>query len=259
MHKYIYLLKVNLSLVSTYRTDLIFAWLYRLFQMLVVYALWSVTQTTEAELHRLFLYFALFYLFFDSITTAKISRWMSHEVREGTLSSYLVKPINFPLVLWIKQLGIVIARIVVPFLLFIIFSFIRPDIFAPEGVVNFLIFLITTVLGAILWNMFSTLIGTISFWVVEIAQLQNAINLILNIVIGRYISVYLFSDNIENIISLTPANYFGNFQILIYQGQLNTQDIIKGIVVMSVWTIFFFLLARFNYNRGLKNYEASGN
>lgn len=218
-----------------------------------------MTQNTDEELHKLFLYFMLFYLIFDALCTAKIARKMSRDIVRGTLNSFLVKPIDYPLTLWIEQTCKVLARIIIPIILFIILGFVRPDIFSPASFLSFIVFFITGITGVILWNVFITLIGTLAFWVQEVSQLQNAINLVLNIFIGRYIPVYLFSQSLRDLLSLTPANFFGNFQILIYQGQLPREEILKGVIVMLVWIIILSFLTKTLYNKGLRAYEASGN
>jgi ABC-2 type transport system permease protein len=259
MKKYFYLLKINLSLISTYRSDLIFGWIYRFLQLFVVYTLWSVTQTSEQDLKKLLLYFLLFYLIFDSLQPARVARWMSKEIIDGTISSFLVKPINYPLVLWMKQTGQVLARLIIPIFIFIAMAIWDPVAYAPKSSLNFIVFIILTILSVLLWNLFITVIGSLSFWLNEISQLQNSINLVLNIFIGRYIPVYLFPESVKYIISLTPANYFGNFQILIYQGLLPREEIINGTIIMTIWTIIFLFISKFIYNRGLKVYEASGN
>lgn len=258
MSKYFFLIKTQLSQIATYRDDLVFNWIYKLFQMLVVYTLWSISQQSPNELARLFVYYAIFFLFFDSITTAKIARWVSKDVRRGDLNTYLLKPINYPLTLWIKQFAIIIARIIIPLIIFLAFILLRPDIAAPSSLLNLLAFLLTTILCLILWNLFVTIIGLFSFWITEVAQLQNVINLLLNIVIGRYIPLYLFPQHIKDLIALTPANYFGAFQIQIYQGFVTNSELLRGVGVMVVWIILFTFISWYLYTAGVKVYEANG-
>ncbi|MBL8014994.1 MAG: ABC-2 family transporter protein [Candidatus Doudnabacteria bacterium] len=258
MSKYVFLLKTQLSQIATYREDLVFNWLFKLFQMLVVYALWSISQQEPEELSRLFVYYTLFFLFFDSFTTAKISRWMSKDIMSGNLSTYLLKPINYPITLWIKQIALIVARVIIPIVLFLIFLFIRPDIAAPSSIINLVVFIISTIMCMVIWNLFVTIIGLFSFWINEVSQLQNVINLLLNIVIGRYIPLYLFPENLQNLIALTPANYLGGFQIQAYQGFATSEQIVQGFFVMSIWTLVFTIFAWFLYSKGVKVYEANG-
>lgn len=258
MRKYLYLLKINLSLIGSYRADLLFSWISRLFQMAVVFILWSITQKTDSEIHRLFTYYILFFLFFDLVTTGRIARLISRDIRRGDLNGHLMRPINYIAVVWIHVLSFIAARLIIPFIILIGFVLVRPDILAPSSFTNFLLFLISSIICFFLWNFFVTIIGAISFWVNEVMQLLNVINLLLNIVIGRYIPVYLFPKPIQDIISLTPANYFGNFQIQIYQGSLSSNDILKGFVVMIIWTIILAFITKVIFNKGVRIYEASG-
>jgi len=259
MRKYLYLLKVNLSQIGSYRADLLFSWLTRVFQMAVVFILWSITQKTESEINRLFTYYILFFLFFDLVATGRITRIISREIRRGDLSGFLLKPINYIVGVWIKVLGFITARLIIPLGIVLILALIRPDILAPTSTINFLLFLASSFLFLFLWNFFVTIIGCISFWVNEVMQLLNVINLLLNIIIGRYIPLYLFPQNVQDIISLTPANYFGNFQISLYQGSLPNETIVRGFIVMIFWIITFAILTNILYKKGVRIYEASGN
>lgn len=227
--------------------------------MIVFLILWAVTQKTDAEIHRLIIYYCLFFLFFDLICTGRVARFISRDIRRGDLSSHLLRPISYISFVWIKVTSNIAARIIIPSILLIAFILIRPDIASPSSLINLLLFLLSTGFCFFLWNYFVTTIGCLSFWVNEVMQLLNVINLLLNIVIGKYIPLYLFSKDIQNFIALTPANYLGNFQILIYQGQLNSEEILKGFVIMSIWILVFLALTNILYKKGLKIYEASGN
>lgn len=227
--------------------------------MFVVVVLWSVTQKTEAEIDRLIIYFSLFYLIFDLICTGRVARFISRDVRRGELNGHLLKPVNYIAGVWIKVSSNIVARVLIPIILLVIFAFVRPDIAAPSSLINFVLFLISIGFCFLLWNFFVTIVACVSFWVNEVMQLLNVINLLLNIVIGRYIPLYLFPAEVQNFISFTPANYFGNFQILLFQGQLSAQEIVKGFGVMTFWIILFAIITNIIYKRGLRIYEASGN
>lgn len=258
MRKYLYLIKMEFGQIGAYRTDLIFTWIYRLFQMLVMFILWSITQKTESEIARLFSYYFIFFLFFDSLLAGKIARWMSKDIRSGSLNAHLLRPINYPFTLWAKQLAQVSARVIVPGVLFVIFYIARPDVFAAASFWHLVFFFITALLGIILSYLFTTITGLWSFWVLEIAQTNNVISLLLNLVTGKYIPLYLFSAEVQNIIGLTPANYWGNFQIQVYQGHVSGDELLKGILVMIVWSGIFLMVAKWLYARGVKVYEANG-
>ncbi|MEP7103772.1 MAG: ABC-2 family transporter protein [Candidatus Dojkabacteria bacterium] len=259
MKKYLYLIKINFSQIGAYRSDMLFGWFARLFQLFIVFALWSITQKTDQEMQKLFIYFFLFYLIFDIFCTGRISRQISKDIRRGELNSYLLKPFNYIFSVWVKIGITTIARIIVPIILFIVLAFIRPDFAAPASLVHLILFFISSIFCIILWNLFVTIIGSLSFWVNEISQLQKVISLMLSVMIGKYIPLYLFPKQLQDIISLTPVNYLGNFQILIYQGGISSQDISKGMFILITWTIIFFFIAKFTYNKGLNIYEASGN
>lgn len=258
MRKYFVVFKNHLSVYSSYRFEVYASWLYRLFAFGLYYFLWSITAKNAEETARLLLYFALFQLVFENISSLRIAKWYGDEVNSGEIANYLVKPINIAYINFARVIARSLVRIVIPILLFISIAFIFPETFAPSSALNLFYFIIFTLIGFLVWNYFLLNIATISFRGTQIGFMLTVIDLSLHIVKGTFIPAYLFPEEFQKILSFTPIPYFASFPIDVYSGDAQLSKIIFALIVSLSWLLFFYILYLVNFKRSLKIYDSLG-
>lgn len=258
MKKYFWLLKANLSLATTYRFELYFNWIGKAFAFYVYYILWSLSADSIEEKQKLLVYFLLFHLFFELLSTGRTAKTMSKMIRNGEVNNFLLKPINFQMYAFLKTSGTIFAKVFVPTVIFIIFVPLFPSTLAPENVLHIPQFLLFVLLGVIMWNLFMANMGNISFWGTEIGSLLTVIDLGLNLLKGSYIPFYLYPNWLQELLFYTPLNYMGAFQISIYQSSLSFEEVLKALVICGSWILFFYGLNLFTYKKALKAFDALG-
>ena len=258
LNKYLLVVKNQFSQVLSYRFEIFGNFVFRLFGFLTFFYIWSLTTTNQQEVNRLFVYYFLYYCFFNSFMTARPAKWFGEAVSKGEFSNYLLKPISFPLVNSIRYIALVSARLIMPLVVFAVAAVFRPDLFVGTTVLGVILFVIFAVLGIILWNLTMNFMGAISFWVTEINFTLTVMDLVLNFFNGAWIPFYLYPQWLIDILLLTPIPYYGSFQIMIWQGTLPAGKIIEGAVMLVVWLGIFYVLSKFIYKRGIIKYEAVG-
>lgn len=259
MRKYPLLLKNQISLIATYRFEMVSRWIMSVFEIVVYVALWSLAAQGDLEqIKRVFLYFVLFYGVLHGLQTGKVAKWMADDISSGQLNQYLVRPINFPLVQVVKSVTVLIVRGLAPVLIIVVGILVLPDYFAPVSTFNLILAVNFAFLGLVLWNLFMVLMGTVAFWGTEIGSLLTVVDLVLNLLKGAYIPAFLFPEQVNKILSLTPIPYLNAFPIEVYQQPVAAGAILSGLVVISFWGLVLGSLATFAYRKGLRRYEAVG-
>lgn len=259
MAKYYVFLKTQISLVSTYRFDLMWRWISNVFEVVVYYSLWSMTVAGNAgELKKILIYYVLFYGFMHNTQSSRVAAWMGEDINSGNLNQYLTKPVNFPLMTVIRTVAMLLSRIIVPILMLVIGIVVFPEYIAPASTTSGLLFIIFAVLSFVLWNLMMVIIGSIAFWVSEIGALKTVLDLIISFIKGSFIPFYLYPDNLKYFLSFTPFQYLAAFPIDLYQGQVDQKMLIMGLMVCSFWIIFLGFLSNLIYKAGIKRYEANG-
>lgn len=259
MAKYLLLLKNQISLITAYRFELSWRWLSILFEIVVYFTLWSLTaQGNQTDLKKLLIYYVLFFGILHNLQSSRVAAWMGDDISSGNLNQYLTKPINFPLVTVIKTITTLIVRVIVPIIILLIGSLFFGSYLAPAGLTNFVLFVVFTLLGLILWNLLMVIIGSLAFWLTEIRSLVTVVDLIFTFLKGAYIPAYLYPERIKALLSYTPFSYLTSFPTDIYQGFISGEKLFTGLAIIVIWIVFLSLLCRFIYGRGVRRYEAFG-
>ncbi|MFZ2202547.1 MAG: ABC-2 family transporter protein [Microgenomates group bacterium] len=259
MVKYLHFLKNQISLITTYRFDLVWRWISNLFEIVVYFSLWSLTAGgNSSDLRRLLIYYILFYGILHNLQSSRVANWMGEDISSGQLNHYLTKPINFPLVTVIRTSALIVSRVVVPIILLFLGALIFPDYLAPANFASLFFFVLFGALGLFIWNLLMVLIGCLAFWLTEIKSLITVVDLVLSFVKGAFIPVYLFSDQMKTILELTPFNYLAAFPADIYQGLIGREQLLIGFMIAITWILILGFSSRWLYARGIRRYEAFG-
>lgn len=257
--KYLLVVKNQFSQILSYRFEIFGNFVFRMFGFMTFYFIWSLTAKTGQEFDKLLVYYFLYYCFFNSFMTSRPAKWFSMAISSGEFSNYLLKPISFPIVNFIRLVALLLARSIMPALVLAVFVLFRPDLFTAVTLSTVILFIIYSMLGVLLWNLFLVFMGSVSFWVIEIGFTLTVIDLMLNFVNGAWIPFYLYPQWMIDLLLLTPIPYFGSFSIMIWQGDLSSTRILECSLVLLAWLVIFFFLGRFTYHQGIKKYEAFGN
>ena len=241
-----------------FRFEVYTSWLYRLFAFGMYFYLWDMTSTSQDDSQKLLLYYALFQLILENLSSIRIAKWYSDEVNSGEVQNYMVKPINFAYINFFRVIARSFVKTLIPMVLFICLVLAYPHIFAPDSLLSLTTFLVFTIIGFLVWNFFLLNLATISFRGTQIGFLLTVVDLSLHIVKGTYIPAYLFPDTLKEVLSYTPIPYLASFPIEAYSTTLSGNEILKAFIISLFWLIVFYSLYQFNFKKGLKSYDSLG-
>jgi len=258
VRKYWLFFKSQIAVATTYRIDLYGRWVISLFGVVLYVALWSVTSKDQGELFKLIAYFSLFYGVLNNMHSGRVALWIAEAINSGSLNNFLIKPINFPLLQVIRGLTLAMIRIAVPVVILIGGCVFFPHIFAPLSLVNFLAFLLFSVLGLVIWNVLIVSLSTIAFAGTEINSTMTVLDLVIALLKGAYIPATLFPLWATKGLSLTFIPYLASYPIKLYQEPIVWNDFLFSLGIALGWVGIFSFTAAYFYKRGLRNYEAAG-
>lgn len=182
-------------------------------------------------------------------------------IRNGTLSRDLLKPYP-PLIVYAAESltnNLVQLFYLAPFTLIasILLQNRLPAI--NTGLYQLMFFALAIVFGGLIRMFIAGAISLMGFWLEDITTL----NLVLNggvwaLLGGMIIPVATFPDHLRTIAGYLPYRYMLSFPIEVLSGQLSQQQIIQGYITVAAWIIFFSIIMRILWKRGLKVYSAYG-
>lgn len=271
MGKYLKMLKISLQNTFIYRQNYIISSIINVLSILIVMFLWKSiyiindTSIKSYSLASMMLYIFIVNTVFEIVNTAAISNKVSNDIRLGTLSNYLMRPVSYFLFQFADTCGDKIAKLPMILILNGIFGVFFCASYDIVGNVDFLIttgsvlLFFVFILLSFIWNyFFDYLLGVMGFWMDNPWILFYLKRQLLPLVCGLLIPIDLFPDIIKNILEILPFQFYVYFPYKVLIGAVTMQQCVNNMVLFIVWIIGMGIITQFIWGKSLKKYMAVG-
>ena len=267
MFKYWYVIGIGIQNNLTYRFNFLARSLFGLIPLVAILYVWrtiyegnksqsTIGTYTLAEMISYYLLVAIV----DALTAVNEDDWqIAADIKDGNISQFLLKPIDYltyRLCLFFSGRLTYLAVAAIPLGLFILWLskyFVLP----PSGAA-FAYFLVSVVLTALLQFFTSYALAMLAFWVLEVSTFIFIVFAFEYIASGHLFPLDILPKNLEQIMYYTPFPYQLYFPVSIYMGKTAGPDLVRGLIIQSLWVVLGYALARFAWARGIKKYSAVG-
>ncbi len=251
------------QIALTYRGSLLIEGLHALLMPSILMLVWLSVKRTPDVLYSDGDYL-LYYLAMPvvmTITACMTVYEIPEEIRNGTLSRNLLKPFH-PLWQYVfKNIAFKMVKLI--YLLPVVFSigwFLGDrlpvvDLSIPRA------FLIASILclGIILRYVMTTFLAMTGFWIEHVETLNLVVNAgIWAIFGGMIVPIETMPPWIRPVAHVLPYRYCLSFPIEVLRGHLVPSEILFGLAIGSFWCFAFFILLKFLWRKGLRQYTAYG-
>lgn len=246
-----------------YRADYIVSFLCVLFPLIAILLLWR-TIFYEVEMIKgytaamMITYYVLAAFLGDFVHPVV---WMdiASDIREGTLSNYLLRPISYKWHNFCVIRGSGIVRTIVSLPLIIGFSLVLAlDFQFPNHLSSYLLFFLALGLAIILGFQLTYLFSLSAFWLEENTGMLYLVNFVIPILVGSILPLDLFPSAIYRIIEVLPFKYLLFFPLSIFLEKIVLKEIVSGLVIQMVWIIVIYFVNRLVWSRGIRKFSAYG-
>jgi ABC-2 type transport system permease protein len=196
----------------------------------------------------------------DVLTAVNEDDWqIAADIREGNISQFLLKPIDY---LWYRLCLFFSGRIAfifmaaVPLAVFI-FCF-RQYFVAPVNGMALLVFPVSLLLTALLQFFISYAMAMLAFWLLEISTLIFILFAFEYLASGHLFPLDLLPPALRHVLLFTPFPYQLYLPIGVYMGRIAGADLWRGLLAQLLWVLAAYAFARFMWRRGIKKYGAFG-
>lgn len=247
----------GLTQVTNYRSEVWLMVLNKAIYLGGIIFLWSlIGKSASVGVNSLVSYF----LIANSVQglvdaeSLRFTRTLNEEIKTGTLSAHLLRPINPVIFLYTSFLG---TRGVI--ILMAILLAVTGFLFLPSfSIIQFILFLISVFLAFIISFIFNLLVGSLTFWSPEANHLQNVASHFIRVFSGVLIPITFFPDKIKQILLLTPLPSVAYLPSIIMQTHSLNKDILTSFLSTIFWIGILLPFSFFVWRSGLKRYEAVG-
>ncbi|WDT74393.1 MAG: ABC-2 family transporter protein [Candidatus Manganitrophus sp.] len=261
MRKYWTVFWVNWQNALQYRGPTFISVLGNILRIGVLLYLWNAIYQSEGRLGDYSLPDLITYYLLQLIISSAVLSYASWEIvdqiREGTFSSFLIRPVNylhywFTLNLSWKVFEGLMVAVGVGLLSFILIDYIS----IPSRPSTYLFFFLSLLLGMVLAFEFDFAIALLAFWLVQANAFKYMLQYIVFFFAGALLPLDLFPKAIEEIANVLPFRYLAFFPSQIFLEK--EAHPVAGLIGALAWSVGLYLFLRFVLNRGIKRYEAVG-
>lgn len=184
----------------------------------------------------------------------KLSKEFINEIKLGTISSHLLRPINTKLFFYFRFFGNRMTNVVFDVGLLIMGLVINP----PKNILGLGLFVISILVAIVMAYCLNVLVGMTAFWTTESSGFRNVTNQITRIFCGSLVPLTFFPPATRNIILLLP------FPVLSYLpatfingGEIKSENLVS-LGVSVLWVTGFLVVINKLWLKGIEKYDAAG-
>jgi ABC-2 type transport system permease protein len=264
MSLYLTLFRIGLQDAIQYRIEGIIWFLFDVLPPIMMLFFWNVAyQDNELVAgYRLpeMLAYTLGVMVLRNLVTVHVEWEIDYEVRQGTLSNYLVRPIH-PWTIWFfNELGWRLWRtaLVSPILVASVLI-LGPSLEIPAlDATQLAGFVASLLLAYAVCFLFKLILGFTAFWLTNIQAVISLTDVAVYLFGGILIPLQLLPTVLQQMAIFVPLQSIFAFPLSVMLGRAQGMDLYMGLAGQVVWCVVLGLLARIIWSAGLSRYEAVG-
>lgn len=263
MKKYLSYFKTNFYAESAYKADFFIDIASSIVFFFVFYFIWtSVYQNGNiSNIGTFSLSATITYYFITSLIYRMEPgeyMYLNNEIWNGWLTNEIIRPYSARLIYVISAL----APMSVIMLLYLPVAAVM-IIFASQYIVlpsllMFALFLVSLALGFLLSMSMNLIIHTLCFFYGDQGSNITLLNYIISILGGGIFPLSFLPAKVFAIINFLPFKFLFFVPANVFLGKMGVSEILYSWLNVSVWIITFFAIYYFLFQKGLKNYTATG-
>jgi ABC-2 type transport system permease protein len=267
MRKYRHVLGIGIQNNLTYRFNFLARSVFGLIPLIAVLYVWQTIYAGKGGSADVggysFAAMVSYYLLttiVDALTAVNEDDWqIAADIRDGNISQFLLKPVDYLVYrfcLFVSGRLTYLAVAAIPLAVFIL-CLHRYFVF-PPGAEQFLLFLVSVALTALLQFFMSYTMALLAFWVLEVSTLIFILFAFEYIASGHLFPLDILPPALAKLLYFTPFPYQLYFPVSIYMGRLSPAELGGGFLMQALWVVASYGLARFVWSRGIRKYAAAG-
>jgi ABC-2 type transport system permease protein len=266
VRKYLNIFRASLVERMAYRGDFLLGTVLRFLPVLTTVLLWEAifAGSGEEELggftrRQMIAYLLLIHISRMFSSMPGLAAGICRDIRDGSLKKYLVQPldmIGYLLAYRAAHKTAYITTSAIPYgLLFLACSWYFEGFPDP---LTFAGYLVSLLLGFLIGFFFDTCLGMTGFWLLEVTSLLWVVGTLNYFVSGQMLPLDLLPGFWADVLKALPFQYLAYFPAVVFLGKVTGWELVKGLAWQLAWVVFFAVLTRWLYRRGLRRYTAFG-
>lgn len=188
---------------------------------------------------------------------------IADQVRSGEIKKFLIQPVDMLGCLLMQRIAHKLVYYLIAFLPFALVFYVCGGFFENgwPGPDVLLVFFLSLILSFLLGFFLESCIGLVSFWFLEVTSLSFIYMLLNFLLSGHMFPLELLPSepvNFRLAVEILPFKYLAYFPAAVFLGKVQGADMYYGLAIEIAWVIFFIILSRVLWRRGVQHYSGFG-
>ncbi len=256
---------IGLQNTFVYRWNFLLRAIFGIVPLIGTVFLWQAIftsrgDTIEGYSYQSMIFYFLLTVFIDNLITPTEDEWqIAGEIRDGKISAYLTKPLNYlayRFTLYASYRLLYIAVVLLPIIgLAWIF---REAIQWPAHGVTWVAFAASTLMAALLQFFIAYSLAMIAFWVLEISTIVFIVYSFEYFLSGHVFPLDVMPAWLDGFIKWGPFAYELFFPAQVCMERVQGRALAEGLAIQAGWVLLAYGCARAMWARGVRKYQAFG-
>jgi ABC-2 type transport system permease protein len=265
LNKYRAIFSIGLQNTFVYRWNFLLRSLFALIPLFGTVFIWkAIYKDTSGEIAgynfgEMIFYFLIILLVENLITPTEDEWQIAAEIREGQLSSLLLKPFDFLAYRSCIFVGSRLLYTVVTILPVVaVFWYFRAYLHWPAHAVTWLYFFPSLLMAGAIQFLIAYALAMLAFWILEISTVVFILYSFEYFLSGRLFPLDTVPGIAGTLLRLLPFPYELYFPVAVLMEKIQGPQLWQGLGIQGLWVLLIFGLARALWSAGLRRYEAVG-
>ncbi len=191
---------------------------------------------------------------------------IARSIRDGSIKKYITQPVDMIGFLLLNRIAHKLVYYSVALLPFALVFYLCRDYFPPvPDAGTWLAFIASLIMAFLLGFFLEATLGMIGFWLLEVSSLLFVYMLFIFFLSGHMFPIDMLdgvtiagSVTWGDVVRILPLQYLAYFPAAVFLGKIQGADLVQALWIEFAWLVFFILLCRVTFNRGLRRYSAFG-
>ncbi len=204
-------------------------------------------------------YFLLAFLVENLVTPTEDEWQIASDIREGQISAYLIKPMNylayrFSLFLSYRLVYTFVTIIPVAVVYFIF----RDVVVLPKDWVTWPLFFLSVAMAAGISFLIAYTVALTAFWLLEISTLVFILYSFEYFLSGQTFPLDIMPLWFQGILKFLPFPYQMFFPVQIFMEKVQGAELAQGLAIQASWVGLMWLASQLLWRMGVRKYQAVG-
>jgi ABC-2 type transport system permease protein len=181
------------------------------------------------------------------------------QIRNGEIKKFLIQPVDMLGFLLLNRVAHKLAYYSVAVGPFALVFLLCRGFFDGWPAPHIIAATIASLLLSFLLGFFlEACIGLVGFWFLEVSSLLFVYMLLNFFLSGHMFPLDMLLEPWRTMVDVLPLKYLAYFPAAVFLEKIPTPQIYRDLAIEAAWVVFFIVLSRIAFNRGVRRYSAFG-